>query len=247
MIREYHRPQSLEEALRLLRHPQAVPLAGGTVLTLVQREEELIAVDLQALGLNGISPRGNAVKLGAMVTLQQLLEWEGSTEDLRQAIRLEAPLNLRNMATLGGTVVTADGRSPLLTALLALDMRLTLYRDEAEESLPLGDFLPFRPRGLITKLTLPANVRFAFEYVARTPADVPILCVALTRWPSGRTRLVLGGWGRQPSLAMDGPEATGLEIAARNAAYEAADERASAEYRREVAAVLARRALEKLG
>jgi CO/xanthine dehydrogenase FAD-binding subunit len=45
---------------------------------------------------------------------------------------------------------------------------------------------------------------------------------------------------------MDGPEAEGLEIAARNAFYEAGDERASAEYRREIAAVLARRALEKV-
>jgi CO/xanthine dehydrogenase FAD-binding subunit len=58
-------------------------------------------------------------------------------------------------------------------------------------------------------------------------------------------RLVLGGWGKAPSVAMDGNEPSGVEAAARNAAHEAADEWASAEYRSDVAAVLAKRCLEK--
>lgn len=246
MIREYHRPQTLEEALQWLQHPNAFPLGGGTVLS-QQKEGEIIAVDLQALGLDRIEPRGNFLEIGARVTLQQLLEWGELPPDLQVALSLEAPLNVRNMATVAGTIVSCDGVSPFVTALLALDARLIRYEGvEAQETL-LGDFLPFRPRGLITAVRLPlGSVRFAFEYVARTPLDVPIVCAALTRWPSGCTRLALGGWGDHPRLAMDGPEAVGVEIAARNAFYDAADARASAEYRREMAAVLARRALAKL-
>jgi CO/xanthine dehydrogenase FAD-binding subunit len=45
-------------------------------------------------------------------------------------------------------------------------------------------------------------------------------------------------------LAMDGTEAEGLEAAARNAYHEANDEYASAEYRMDVAATLAKRCLE---
>ncbi|MFO3796413.1 MAG: FAD binding domain-containing protein [Anaerolineales bacterium] len=246
MIRQYYRPKTMEEALSLLQQAGAFPLGGGTVLTNLQREEDIIAVDLQELGLGQIEVRGNSVEIGARVTLQQLMEWEGCPDDLRKALWLEAPLNLRNMATLAGTIVSCDGRSPLVTALLGLDARLTRYEERQPQEMQLGDFLPFRPRGLITAITLPVKVRFAFEYVARTPADIPIVCVALTRWPSGRTRLTLGGWGDHPRLAMDGPQAEGIELAARNAFYHAEDERASAEYRREIAAVLARRALEKL-
>jgi hypothetical protein len=84
-------------------------------------------------------------------------------------------------------------------------------------------------------------VRLAFETVARTPADRPIVCAALAQWPSGRTRLALGGYGQAPLLAMDGNEPGGVETAVRNAFAEAGDEWASAEYRSEMAAVLAKR------
>jgi len=114
----------------------------------------------------------------------------------------------------------------------------------------LGDLLPLRTellRGkVITKIVIPLNVKLAFETVARTPADKPIVCAAVAQWPSGRTRLALGGWGRSPVLAMDGSESGGVEEAAKNAFHEAGDEWASAEYRSEVAAVLAKRCLEKL-
>ena len=80
--------------------------------------------------------------------------------------------------------------------------------------------------------------------MSRTPADKPIVCAALAQWNSGRTRLALGGIGKNPSLAMDGTEANGAEAAARNAFHEAADEYASAEYRMDVAATLAKRCMQ---
>jgi hypothetical protein len=47
-------------------------------------------------------------------------------------------------------------------------------------------------------------------------------------------------------LAMDGTESEGLETAARNAFHEATDEWASAEYRMDVVATLAKRCLESI-
>jgi len=117
-------------------------------------------------------------------------------------------------------------------------------------SLGIGEFLPLRldqiHGKLITSMSVPINVRFAFDYVSRTPADKPIVCAALAQWNSGRTRLVLGGYGKSPILAMDGAEAEGVETAARNAFHEATDEWASAEYRMDVAATLAKRCLERM-
>jgi CO/xanthine dehydrogenase FAD-binding subunit len=66
----------------------------------------------------------------------------------------------------------------------------------------------------------------------------------VARWASGRTRLALGGYGKIPTLAMDGTEADGIDSAARNAFHEANDEWASAEYRLDVAATLAKRCLD---
>ena len=93
---------------------------------------------------------------------------------------------------------------------------------------------------------LPLNVQLAYEYIARTPADLPIICAAVARWPSGRTRVILGGTGEAPVLAMDGPESGGEEISVADAYSHAGDEWASAEYRQEMAQVLVKRCLSKM-
>ena len=114
------------------------------------------------------------------------------------------------------------------------------------EFINIGEFLPLRPRGLITSITIPLNTKYAFEFVSRTPADKPIVCAAVTQWNSGRTRLTLGGYGKSPKLAMDGTEADGIESAARNSYHEANDEWASADYRMDIAAVLTKRCMDTL-
>ncbi len=251
MIREYHRPQTLDEALTLLNQPDTLPLGGGTLLS-QSTSASVEVVDLQALGLNTVKKLGNNLEIGATTTLQQLLEDANCPDALKSALKLEAPLNLRNMATVAGALVSCDGRSTFTTALLALDAKLITFISQQPGSpwdsatINLGDFLPLRTRGLITLIIIPLNVKLAFEYVSRTPADKPIVCAALAQWNSGRTRLALGGYGNSPMLAMDGTEADGLETAARNAFHEATDEWASAEYRSDIAAVLAKRCLETL-
>jgi CO/xanthine dehydrogenase FAD-binding subunit len=244
MISTYHRPQTLEEALTLLAQPNALPLGGGTLLAQGARDSVSV-VDLQALGLGSLTRAGNELEIGATVTLQQLLESEHCPAALKSALKLEAPLNLRNAATVAGTLVTCDGRSSFATSLLALDAKMTVISDRSSV-ISVGEFLPLRPRGLITQITIPLHAKFAFEYVARTPSDKPIVCVALAQWAGTRARLAVGGWGKSPSLAMDGTEAEGLESAARNACHDATDEWGSAEYRMDVAATLAKRCLEKL-
>ncbi len=243
MITAYHRPKTLDEALTLLTKPNTVPLGGGTLLA-HPTLDSVEAVDLQALGLDTVKRSGNNLDIGATVTLQQLLESEACPEALKAALKLEAPLNLRNAATIAGTLVACDGRSTFAAMLLALDSKITVIVNRQSQIVNLGDFLPLRPRGLITTITIPLNVKLAFDYVSRTPADKPIVCTALAQWNSGRTRLALGGYGRNPMLAMDGTEAEGVEASARNAFHEATDEWASTEYRMDVAATLAKRCLE---
>ncbi len=166
---------------------------------------------------------------------------------MKIALKLEAPLNLRNAATVAGTIVSCDGRSTLATTMLALDAKLDIRSSKEDSRISnIGDYLPLRPKGLITSLTIPLHVKIAFEYVSRTPADKPIICVVLARWNSGRSRLAVGGFGAGPMLAMDGTESEGLETSARNAFHEATDEWASAEYRMDVAATLAKRCLDSL-
>lgn len=258
MITAYHRPQTIEEALTLISRPSphTVPLGGGTLLS-HPTPDPVEVVDLQALGLSNIAEHGKELEIGATATLQALLEHGSCPAAMHAALKLEAPLNLRNAASVAGTLVSCDGRSTFVTVLLALDAKLSLFAlqpiSSSKKSSPagegeqgLGDFLPLRPEGLITKVSMPLQVKLAFEYVARTPSDKPIVCVAVAQWPSGRTRLAVGGYGAAPRLAMDGTEADGLEAAARNAFHDATDDWGSAEYRMDVGATLARRAMESI-
>lgn len=260
MITAYHRPQTLDEALSLLAQPNILPLGGGTLLSRPTTDPVEVA-DLQALGLDTVKKNGNNLELGATLTLQSLLESEHCPPALKSALKLEAPLNIRNTATVAGTLVACDGRSTFAGVLLAMDTKLEhaiLGKSNIEyRTTNIGDFLPLRSTDLITKIVLPLNIKLAFEYVSKTPSDKPIVCAALAQWNSGRTRLALGGYGKSPMLAMDGElppspsgrgiEGEGLYAAARNAFHEATDEWASAEYRMDVAATLAKRCLEFLG
>ncbi len=249
MIHAYHRPQTLEEALELIANPdtRAVLMGGGTALDRFT-SEPIAVVDLQDLGLNALRATSRTLEIGATVTLQTLYEDSQVQEDLKIAIYREASFNLRQVATIAGTLVAASGRSPFTTAMLALDA--SIYLQPGEERVPLGDLLLMRENGLHAKListiTIPLNVRLAYEYVARTPADLPIVCAAVAVWPSGRTRVILGGTGWAPVLAMDGPEKDGAEVSAEDAYSHAADQWAAAEYRREMAKVLVGRCLSRL-
>lgn len=258
MITAYHRPKTLEEALKLLTQPGTVPLGGGTLLS-HGTADPVQAVDLQLLGLDTLTKNGNdpstgsgqRLQLGATLTLQALLESEHCPEAWKRAIKLEAPINIRNMATVAGTIVACDGRSTFATLLLAMDAKLDIRQWTADNRpsstvYGLGDFLPLRPHGLITSITLPLNVKFAFESVARTPSDSPIVCVAVAGWASGRTRMAVGGYGKSPMLAMDGTSSDDVASAARNAFHEATDDFGTAEYRMDVAATLAKRCMESL-
>jgi CO/xanthine dehydrogenase FAD-binding subunit len=247
VITTYHRPQTVQDALELIRRPspRTVPLGGGTLLA-QGTSEEVEVVDLQNLKMDRIEKRGNTLTVGATTTLQHLMEHAGCPAPLVTAIRLEAPLNLRNAASVAGSIVVCDGRSPFATVLLALDARLSLMR-QTRETIGLGEFLLLRKPDaggyLITGLELFLGAQLAFEYAARTPADKPIVAAAIARWNSGRTRVVLGGYGPAPILAMDGPEETGIESAVGNALRDADDPWGSAAYRMDVAATLCRRCL----
>jgi aerobic carbon-monoxide dehydrogenase medium subunit len=257
MIQEYFRPDTLEAALALLARsePVTLPLAGGTTLA-GAAHEPIAVVDLQGLGLNTFLAQGNFLYLGAMLTLQNLRDKlpqvgagaAGLSVGLQKAIAHEATYNLRMAASVAGTLVASGGRSPLTTALLALDT--ALFIQPGDETVSLGDLLPRRTellRGrLITRLTLPLGARLAYEYVARSPADRPIVCSAVAIWPSGRVRVALGGCGNAPLLAFDGTEAEGAKIAAESAYSRCGDEWASADYRREIAGVLVDRCVQSV-
>jgi len=268
-LRAYHRPETLEEAVRLIRQPGTVPLGGGTHLLPGRDPAVEAVVDLSRLGLSYIEGKPDRVSVGATVPLQRLME-SADLVDLtqgwiREVVPLVASRNLREQATVGGMLACGEADHPLLVLLLALDASLTLWAPE-RRTVGLESFLAYRRRlltggGLITELEIPrpvGTVGLGFAHVGRTPKDRPIVCAAsFLRLEDGicqEVRLALGGVGNRPLRASRAeqhlkgkePSVEQVEEAAALAAKPLdppGDFRGSSEYRRAMAEVLARRAL----
>jgi CO/xanthine dehydrogenase FAD-binding subunit len=271
-LTEYHKPGDVPTALDLLRReaPRTVPLAGGTWLNprLGREVEAEAVVDLSALGLAGIDRDVDTLRLGAMTTLAEVVADDScrSLADgiLSAAARRDATVNVRNMATIGGTLVVAPVDSEFVLALVALGAEIIVQRaagdghrlQAARGFLAEPDRLAALDHGLITRVLIhiPLHVAGGMARVARTPADHPIVAaVAVIAEDADAVRVALGGvtrhplpieldpaLRRHPGLVDKGRNAVAAAI---DAAELGADFRGSAEYRREMGILLAGRAL----
>lgn len=247
MIIEYHRPQTLDQALQLLARPtpRSYPLGGGSWLSR-KRDEDFAVVDLQSLGLDEVEAGGGWLSLGATARLQKLVEVQATPNWLKAACTRETSRNLREMSTIAGVLMGADGRSPIAMAMLAANVSIRMMPGDAEIS--AQDFFASRksagnPR-LITQIRLDQNAEVQCEFVARSPLDTPVIGVALAVWPGKKMRIAVGGFGEAPVLAYEGGE-TGQAKAAIYAALQASgDAWASADYRQAAALAMIDRLLQ---
>ena len=249
MIIEYLRPKTIKEAVDLISRssPSTKPMGGGTSLKSRSADNDFSVVDLQDLGLDEITGDSDWIEIGAMATLSSIENHPEIPEVIKKSIQLEGTVNTRNRATLGGRLAAFSGRSALITTLLAADVVSIWDEDRKERS--LGEWLALpdeRPGRLLVAVKINRKVKLAMEVVNRTRLDLPILCVAAAKWPSDRTRLAVGGFGKCPQMAFDGSGVDGAELAVENACRNSGDFHASEEYRRAMSIVLTRRCLENI-
>lgn len=254
-LTQYHRPETPEAALRLLQDAGAVPLAGGTTVLATPDEGVEQVVDLQALDWRAISTDAGWLRLGSLVTLAELEAAEvvnGAAGDLlRQAAHRAGPNTHRNAATLGGLIGGRPAASDLLAALLVLGAELELAGAE-HSTCPLETYLAGQAQGLIAavRVSWPQAGAGAAQAIGRTPADAPIVHVAVWAGPAG-VRVSAGGVGPRVVRLTAAEAALKAAPTALAAAVEAAlasvnpvgDFRGTAEYRRAMVGVLLRRAL----
>lgn len=161
--------QSLGEALDALDNPDlsATPIAGGTWLMRAPIRQEEIAqsfVSLHAIEeLKGIHVGPAELIIGAMVSHKQLARELSNMDDLT-AIRLAAEKSanpsVRNMATIGGNLCTADFMSPdLVPALMVCDATICVQSAVAKMEIPVKKYIEtrlVRPKNeLVTRIRLP--------------------------------------------------------------------------------------------
>ncbi|GAB4307293.1 MAG: FAD binding domain-containing protein [Candidatus Bipolaricaulota bacterium] len=185
-VRRFHFARDVEEALSLLAAygSRGAVLAGGVDLLRSPRGDVEGLVDITRIGLSSVRETGGGVAIGATTTLSGVLESQAGHDYaggiLPEVLRAVASLPLRNMATLGGAVVSAHPWADIPTALVALGAEVRWQGEREGRSLVEELYrTPFRGlfrSAVVTEVRFPPwNGAFAYEKVGRTRYDIALL------------------------------------------------------------------------
>ena len=262
--------ESVEHAVELLGSSEdAKLLAGGHSLLPVMRlrfaRPELL-VDIGRIGdLRYVRDAGDRLAIGALsrhhdVNADPLL-MEHCPIVAYAAGQIGDP-QVRHRGTIGGSVAHGDPASDLPTVLVALDAELVVRGVEGERTVAAVEFFhgPFETalgrQDVLTEIRVPkqtAGVGWSYRKFTRRAQDWATVGVAalVRRNGDADASIALTSMGPTPIRARTAEEAFrsgGVDAAAAAADRDAdppTDTAASAEYRRELARVLTRRALEE--
>jgi aerobic carbon-monoxide dehydrogenase medium subunit len=276
---QYHEPRALDEALRLMAEigQDASALAGGTDLLVNMKMGKTAPKHVISLSrieeLRRVGKEQGSMAIGACVTAAELKEHEQIKAEFnglcQSAGSLGSPL-VRNLATVGGNIVTARPAADLPPSLIAYGASILLRKEKGERLLPLEEFFKGpgqtvkEPQEILCAVILneppPYSGGGYVKLGVRKALEISLVNVAAffaLDGPSGpiqEARIVLGAVApvpiRAPSaeavLMGEKPDDQLFGKAGNAASIDAKpidDFRASAEYRREMVKVLTKRAL----
>ncbi len=268
-VSRFHWARDVDEALSLLRayEGKGALLAGGVDLARSARTDIAGLIDITGIGLSYVREDPKGLRIGATTTLSELLSHPLSREYaggvLAETLGQVAYPALRNMATIGGAAVSAHPWADIPTLLVALGAEARWRKEKEEkgsvEELYKTQFRRIFQEAILLELVLPPwDGAFAFEKISRNAGDIALLNVCaglgLREGRIAWARVAVGArpargerlpWLEEMLLGEEPGEALWKraeeEVKARIEVE--SDRRASAEWRREVAGVLVRRAL----
>ena len=268
---DYVRAESADHAVSLLGEhgDEAKLLAGGHSLLPMMKLRLAVPSVLVDVGrlddLRYVRDAGDHVAIGALTRHRDL--------ETNEVLRTQVPLlahaashvgdpQVRHRGTLGGTLAHSDPASDLPAVLLALDATLVVTGPGgATREIAVTDFFTgyfesaLADDEMLTEIRVPsaAGLGWSFQKFNRRAQDWAIVGVAAVHGP-GRTGIGLVNMGSTPVRAAaaeaalaDGASLTDAAAVADEGTEPTADLNASEEYRRHLARVLVRRALEEAG
>jgi aerobic carbon-monoxide dehydrogenase medium subunit len=270
---DYVAPDSLEDVLRALSEggEDAKLLAGGhSLLPLMKLRlaAPSLLVDLRKVpGLSGIERSNGGWRIGAL-TPHTELEHTPDLGVVAVAAGTIADPQVRNRGTIGGSLAHGDPASDLPAVMLITEASVTLRGSGGERSVAAADLFEnylqtsVAPDEVLTEVHIPAldGWGFGYEKFNRRSEDWAMVGIsAVVKANDGQcedVRIGLTNMGSVPLRASAAEEALrGQSLSAESIASAAeqaaegtdppADLNASAEYKRHLARVLTRRALEQ--
>jgi carbon-monoxide dehydrogenase medium subunit len=261
---EYVRAGSVDEAIAALTEhgDDAKLIAGGhSLLPLMKLRLAVpaVLVDISRIpDLSYVRVDGEEVAIGAGTRHYELEHSDVARAEVpllpHVASRVGDP-QVRHKGTLGGTVAHSDPASDLPTALLALGGSVVVQGPGGRRSIPVTEFwlgffeTALEPDEVVVELRVPRTgaAGWGYEKFTRRENDWPIVAAAAVQ---GRVALANMAGSVVRATATEEALANGASIAdaaalADQGLQPSTDMHADAEYRRHLARLLTRRALEK--
>jgi carbon-monoxide dehydrogenase medium subunit len=166
---EYHRPDSLEEALQLLAEhgDEAKVLAGGQSLIPVMKlrlAAPAHLIDISRLAMDSIAEADGRLAIGALARHRDL-ERSHLLKARYPVMAAAAPLIsdpiVRNLGTIGGSLCHADPAGDWGSVMLALQASVVVRSGRGERELPISEFLEdtfttaLEPDEILTEVRVP--------------------------------------------------------------------------------------------
>jgi carbon-monoxide dehydrogenase medium subunit len=269
---DYVAPDSLDEALQALAGggPDAKVLAGGhSLLPLMKLRlaAPTLLVDIRKVpGLRGVHRENGQWRIGAM-TRHADLQGNADLGAVSTAAGLIADQQVRNRGTIGGSLAHGDPASDLPTVLLACEGSLTVAGSSGTREVAGADlFQDYLTTAVgdgevVTEVRIPSFDGWGSSYLkfTRRAEDwaMVAVCALVKKAPDGSfedVRIGLTNMGSTPlrasaaEAALRGKGADAIADAAEQAAEGTdppGDLNATPDYKRHLARVLTRRALEE--
>ena len=257
---EYHRPNTVAEAVSLLQGTSEPKLlAGGHTLipTLKQRlASPSDIIDLGAIAeLKGIREDGDRLIIGALTTYSEVVESATARNAIPALAQLASHIGdsqVRNRGTIGGSIANNDPASDYPAAVLGLNATVrTNQREIAADDFFLGMFeTALGDDEVITEVSFPKPARAGYMKFPNPASRYAIVGVMVAQ-TGGQTRVAVTGAGpcvfRLPdferALASDFSPGV-LDRLSVSATDLNSDIHASAEYRAHLVKVMAKRAVQ---
>ena len=272
---DYEVAESVDHAIELLgQHgDEAKLLAGGHSLLPIMKlrlAAPTVLIDLGRIGdLNYVRDEGDHLAIGAM-TRHCDAERDPTLKEHCGLVSYTASLvgdpSVRHRGTIGGSISHGDAASDLPSALLALDATFVVRGPNGERTVAAGDFFQdylqttLAPDEVLTEIRVPKlnGAGWSYKKFNRRAQDWAVVGAAAVVERSngsiGSARIALTNMGSTPLRATAAESAlSGADPSSVAEATSSADEgtspssdiAASAEYRRHLARVLSRRAVEE--
>jgi carbon-monoxide dehydrogenase medium subunit len=263
-------PTELPEALALLAEHSdgGKVLAGGmsmvpTVNLGLLRPSAVVSLN-HVSGLAAVEDDGDAIRIGAMVRHERIASDELIRTHLpllSEAARVIGDVQVRNRGTIGGSIAHADPAADYLPAVCALDATVTLASSTGERTVKARDFFvdvmltALQPAEVLVGIRvpkIPEGAGSAYVRLARVEGSFALVNAAAVV-ADRHAVIAIGGAVPTPVVLElglgDGPAEEVLDGVA-SAAVEACadaygDLNGSEEYRRRMAGLYARRAVEQ--